>query len=619
MKLPSDGTTITLTSEPLVLDVNDPPAPSADSLNKLLPPSRQDGTGVMFLAVLEMVRAGLNIVWSRAGIALNAQRSPAFADGLELRAWGARLKRPQIVGETEPQYRARLLTPFKVITPAAIKEPVTALVAEVTNIAPVFLEPAVDACFCAPTTFAAGAPNWSSFQQPATRRLWALDESRPGVKYGAYVVPATLPPQFWVIVPEAGDDSQAPHTMPTTSAQIADPVDFLNSAALAWKALPISGAVSRDFTASVRLRNGQVLITGGVITAGGAPTATTFLFDPASGALVAAASMNTARARHKILLLDDGQAMVVGGHSDAAKATALASCEVYDPIGNAWSTIAPMSTARYALQLLQLRDRRFLAICGTNGAGAALSSCELFTAATNTWTAAGSLATARDSGFSATILPTGCVLVTGTAALSANCERYTPAAGSAGAWASAANITTPRIAHQAVLTRDGRVLVIGGKSSLPNGSSSVIESYREADDTWTTMPGLIGARDGHAAVLGAAGIYVLGGKNVTTQIATCELYDPMTNTVSTLTALSAARLNHEVILLPGDEPLVICGDDNTNPLSSIERFAPVLTAYNFVPTRPSSLLERIVGEVEPRRASGYTWFLVADPLLGTDA
>lgn len=82
------------------------------------------------------------------------------------------------------------------------------------------------------------------------------------------------------------------------------------------------------------------------------------------------------------------------------------------------------------------------------------------------WTVSGTLSTPR-SGHSATLLPSGKVLVAGGAdssgAATASAELYDPTTG---AWAPTAPLTHARTQHVAAVLSSGRVLVAGGTSSL---------------------------------------------------------------------------------------------------------------------------------------------------------
>ncbi|AUX46017.1 uncharacterized protein SOCE26_075200 [Sorangium cellulosum] len=98
------------------------------------------------------------------------------------------------------------------------------------------------------------------------------------------------------------------------------------------------------------LRNGRVLLTGGVTMDG--PLANAELFDPDATArdthgdimyFSLAASMLHARTGHIATLMPDGRVLVAGGADTSGP---LSSAEVYDPDGDVWAEVRPLTTSR---------------------------------------------------------------------------------------------------------------------------------------------------------------------------------------------------------------------------------------------------------------------------------
>ena len=99
--------------------------------------------------------------------------------------------------------------------------------------------------------------------------------------------------------------------------------------------MPGAGA----FAASALLRNGEVLVAGG-LSAGDAPTASATVYDPATGRWSAVSSMSTPRVGAVAVVLADGDVLVAGGVDSGG--TPLNSAELFDTATDAWSAVAPM-------------------------------------------------------------------------------------------------------------------------------------------------------------------------------------------------------------------------------------------------------------------------------------
>ena len=108
-------------------------------------------------------------------------------------------------------------------------------------------------------------------------------------------------------------------------------------------------AVNREDAAAVvvRVADGtrRVLVTGGADAnnASAPVVASAELYNPDTNTWSNAASMSTPRANHTATLMRDGRVLVTGGINSGGR---LASAETYDPKTNTWSTVNGMSTAR---------------------------------------------------------------------------------------------------------------------------------------------------------------------------------------------------------------------------------------------------------------------------------
>jgi hypothetical protein len=206
------------TNDELVLDASDRPAPTLDDMLALLPGWARDLESPVRDALLLAWRAMANHLWARIGQLLAAGASPRAAEGIWLEAWGQELRRARFEGETDAQYRARLLSPPDVVSPNAV----VAAVHEVTLAAGapdayLFEEPGEGSTSIA---FAAADDDgpWECYVQPSASRISARDDARPGAVWGMYAGPE--PPNramFTVVLPTVPHDNTDGFSQPLDS------------------------------------------------------------------------------------------------------------------------------------------------------------------------------------------------------------------------------------------------------------------------------------------------------------------------------------------------------------------------------------------------------------------
>jgi N-acetylneuraminic acid mutarotase len=200
------------------------------------------------------------------------------------------------------------------------------------------------------------------------------------------------------------------------------------------------------------------------------------------------------------------------------------------------------------------------------------------------WCRTGELATARDD-HTATLLPTGKVLVAGGADRNGaliGAEVYDPDAGT---WSATGQLNTRRYLHTATLLPSGKVLVAGGGAAHDALTSA--EVYDPDAGTWSATGALDAGRYQHTATLLASGkVLVVGGRDSTGALASAEVYDPDTKTWSPAGTLAIRRYLHTATLLPSGKVLVAGGylDETTPHLASAEVYDP--DADTWSPTAP---------------------------------
>jgi hypothetical protein len=179
---------------------------------------------------------------------------------------------------------------------------------------------------------------------------------------------------------------------------------------------------NRDYDAAVLLPTGKVMVIGGEVASKATNTAE--IYDPATGKWAAAANMATARALPTATVLSSGKVLVTGGFLYGTTGASLASAEVYDPTTNKWTTVAPMSLARFSATAQLLADGTVFVAGGSQGAAARTATTEVYDPVSNKWRASGSMTIAR-SGATVTPMPNGKLLIRGGAA-AGTAEFYIP-------------------------------------------------------------------------------------------------------------------------------------------------------------------------------------------------
>jgi hypothetical protein len=267
----------------------------------------------------------------------------------------------------------------------------------------------------------------------------------------------------------------------------------------------------------------QTLALSGVFITGLLGSTAVNAFAAASGSFALTGSLNTARYGHTATLLSSGKVLVTGG-------------------------------------------------LGTNGIYDPLASAEIYNPSTRKWTFTGSMSVGR-TAFTATLLQNGDLLVVGGTGYTANCfataEIYKPSTGS---WTATGSMAHARCLHMATLLPSGEVLVAGGVDSLFNtpNTADTAELYNPSTGTWQATGGLNVSRASVAALLENGQVLVAGGyntvNNVSTYLASTELYNPSTGEWSLTASMQLANSSPaDAVLLTNHDVLIADDAQFYNP------------------------------------------------------
>lgn len=299
---------------------------------------------------------------------------------------------------------------------------------------------------------------------------------------------------------------------------------------------------------------------GDVVTIGGVSNGTTLAsakrYNPAVNQWADAGTMGSARACHSATLLMSGKVLVAGGIQNVQLGGPyLASAELFNPTGNAWSAAGALTLPRACHTATLLSSGKVLAVGGTfNGSVLEPDISELYDPAANAWTPAGIPAPSPRANHTATLLPSGKVLVVGgrsnVAAALKSVDVYDPVTN---AWTAGPAMSEERKDHTATPLPSGKVLVVGG-TGLNGVPLTHAELFDPQTNGWTAAASLTEARTDHSATLLPSGrVLVLAGNAGFT----AELYDPVANAWQLLASLQFA--DHTATLLTLGGVLVVHG------------------------------------------------------------
>jgi len=348
-----------------------------------------------------------------------------------------------------------------------------------------------------------------------------------------------------------------------------------------------SMVVPRSSHTATLLPNGKVLVAGGY-----APIiiylSSVELYGSTTGTWVDTGSMGTARVGHTATLLQNGKVLVAGGEQYAI--SIFSSVELYDSTTGTWINTGSMGTARVGHTATLLQNGKVLVaggkdygICSYGGCFPHYSSsAELYDPATGTWDNTGSFTVllGHGTGFTATLLSNGKVLVAGghniLGALS-SAELYDPTTGT---WTSAGSMATARWYHTATLLPNGKILVAGGIDNT-DGITSSAELYDPATGIWENTGSMaVARREPSATLLPNGEVLVAGGwkgGGDSGYLASAELYDPATGTWDNTGMMVAPRSSHTATLLQNGKVLVAGGGYYSHGTGTLPALAELYT------------------------------------------
>jgi len=293
-------------------------------------------------------------------------------------------------------------------------------------------------------------PSWVSVGSMGTARRWHA---------------AALLPSGNVLV--AGGEQQLGSIL-LKSAEVYD------HATKTWSpTAPMS--VKRSQHCSVVLPDGRIFVG-----CTGVPQAD--IYDEETATWTLTANMQLSPTAGKAVILLDDRLLMTGG----------ALAQAYDPVADAWDTLAPPLSNRNSHAIKLLPDGRVL-IAGGQSQQSGNKSAEVYDPALDAWSAAGSMAKAR--GYIAPLvqLQDGRLLVAGgyQSGSFPDAELFDPTTNQ---WTGTSPMTEDRYVHRTTILDDGTALVVGGFSGGAGVGYASTEIFSPMTETWASGPSMIEAR-----------------------------------------------------------------------------------------------------------------------------
>ena len=159
-----------------------------------------------------------------------------------------------------------------------------------------------------------------------------------------------------------------------------------------------------------------------------------------------------------------------------------------------------------------------------------------------------------------------------------------------------------RMGHTATLLSDGRVLVVGGSSDSGTTVASS-EIFDPAAGSWSDGPAMPSGRTGHTATLVSGNVLVVGGYGGGKHLGSLLLYKFAAGGpgawASVAAVLTTPRSAHAVVALPNGTLLVMGGAGDTKILDSIEMYDPSTGGLTVLGTKLSEPRNLLTASVLP--------------------
>ena len=286
------------------------------------------------------------------------------------------------------------------------------------------------------------------------------------------------------------------------------------------------------------------------------------LWDPVTGQVSALADAGFDQFCSGHVLLSDGRVMVAGGH--ISNDVGLPRAAVYNPATNTWTPAPNMNAGRWYPTVTTLPNGDALVVSGSIDTTVGVNTLpQVYQAATNTWRSLTSAQIGQAYYPRMFVAPNGRVIEVGPD----QATRWLDTSGT-GSWSQLATRSTVfRDFGTAAMYTSGKILVVGG-GDPPTNSAEVLD-LNAATPTWRTVrPMAVARRQVNSTVLPDGTVLVTGGTSAagfntaSGAVFSAELWNPDTETWTTMASATVPRLYHSGAFLLADGRVAVTGGDD---------------------------------------------------------
>jgi hypothetical protein len=174
--------------------------------------------------------------------------------------------------------------------------------------------------------------------------------------------------------------------------------ELFNASTRTWAGTGNMNAVRRHHSATL-LNDGRIFVAGG--NNGSTVHSSTEIYDPATGVWTPGPNMSSPRNFHTANLWESGTVLLAGGTTTTNSTTATNTAEIYDPVSNTITPIAPFTSKRSHHHAVWW-GAKLMVFGGLSENGIPLASAEMYDPIAAVWSPAASMTQAR-WGFGAVV------------------------------------------------------------------------------------------------------------------------------------------------------------------------------------------------------------------------